>query len=112
MPKAKILPPWILKGLPATSLQFKCKDGDLTVCRFDGSAGGYVLGVGEGRTTDGPYTREVYCWMETGDWPAWERRLIQGPYVHHCSAVYGKHAAALEKGARLIPSLRIERFDA
>lgn len=111
IPRAKILPPWILKSLPPTSLQFRLKDGDLTVCRFDGTAGEYVLGLGEGCTTDGPYTRELYCWMETGNWPAWERRLIKGPYVHHCSAVYGKYASVLEKSAKYIPSLRVEWFD-
>jgi len=111
LPKAKILPPWILKSLPPTSLQFRLKDGDLTVCRFDGAAGQYVLGLGEGRVVDGPYTREVYCWMEVNDWPAWEKRLIAGPYVHHCSVVYGKHAGVLENSAKFIPSLRIERFD-
>jgi len=108
--RAKILAPWILKNLPATSLQFRVKDGDLTVCRFDGSGGDYVLGVGEGRTVDGPDTREVYCWMESDNWPAWEKKLIKGPYVHHCSAVYGKCAAILENSAKYIPFMRIERF--
>ena len=107
----KILPPWILKSLPATSLQFRLREGDLTVCRFDGSAGKYLLGVGEGRAIPGPGTREVYSWYEVDDWPRWERRLIEGPYVHHCSGVYGKHAALLEKACEFIPGLEIERFD-
>ncbi len=109
--KIRILPPWILKGLPATSLQFYLKEGDLTVCRFDGSGGKYVLGAGEGRAVIGPGTREVYTWYEVENWPSWERRLIVGPYVHHCSGIYGRHAGLLEKACAYIPGLESERFD-
>lgn len=107
-----ILPPWILEGLPATSLQFQLKPGDVTVCRFDGIRGEYRLGVGEGRMVPGPKTREVYGWMEVGDWPSWERRLIEGPYVHHCSAVYGRYADVLARACEWVPGLTVERFDA
>ncbi|MCE5255710.1 MAG: hypothetical protein LLF89_02560 [Spirochaetaceae bacterium] len=109
--KIQILPPWILRDLPATSLQFAMKEGDLTVCRFDGNRGEYVLGTGQGRVIPGPKTREVYAWYEVNDWPRWEKRIIKGPYIHHCSAIYGKHAAVLEEACHLIPDLKIERFD-
>lgn len=106
-----ILPPWILKGLPATSLQFYLKEGDMTVCRFDGKDGKYRLGTGEGRAFKGPQTREIYSWYEVNNWPEWEKKLIKGPYVHHCSAAYGKAADVLEKACEFIPGLEIERFD-
>lgn len=108
--KISILPPWILKSLPATSLQFGVKEGDLTVCRFDGNHGEYRLGFGEGRVIPGPKTREVYAWYEVDDWPAWERQLIKGPYIHHCSAIYGKYADVLEEACSLVPGLEAERF--
>jgi len=60
----RILPPWILKGLPPASLQFRLKDGPLTVCRFDGETGEYRLGIGQGKSVPGPATREFYVWME------------------------------------------------
>lgn len=109
--KVKILPPWILKGLPATSLQFYLKEGIMTTCRFDGKNGQYILGSGEGRAIVGPRTRENYTWFEVNDWPKWERKLIMGPYVHHCSAAYGGCADILEKSCRFIPGLSSERFD-
>ena len=31
----KMVPPWVLKNLPATNVSFKLKDGPLTVCRFE-----------------------------------------------------------------------------
>jgi L-fucose isomerase-like protein len=109
--KVRILPPWILKGLPASSLQFYLKEGEMTVCRFDGRGGEYTLGAGEGKAFKGPDTREVYTWYEVNDWPAWEKKLIRGPYVHHCSGIYGNYADILEKSCAFLPALKCERFD-
>jgi hypothetical protein len=102
--------PWILKGLPTGLVHFKLKDGPLTVCRFAGRSDGYRLGCGEGRTVAGPYTQEFYAWMEVDNWPDWERQLIEGPYIHHCSCIYGHCADALEEAVRYIPGLQFERF--
>ena len=102
--------PWILKGLPTGGVHFKLKDGPLTFCRFAGDSDGYRLGYGEGRTVEGPYTQEFYTWMEVDNWPAWERQLVYGPYIHHCSCSYGHFADVLEEAARYIPGLQFERF--
>jgi hypothetical protein len=48
--------------------------------------------------------------MEVNDWPAWERQLIHGPYIHHCSCAYGHFADVFEEAARFIPHLQFERF--
>ena len=89
----------------------RLKDGPLTVCRFDGDTGDYVLGFGQGRTVPGPATREFYLWMEVDDWPRWERTIMEGPYIHHCSAIYDHCADALEEACKYIPGLRPQRFD-
>ena len=102
--------PWILKNLPTGGIHFKLKDGPLTLCRFAGDGDGYHLGCGEGRTVDGPYTQEFYAWMEVDDWPMWERQLIEGPYIHHCSCCYGHCADVLEEAARFLPGVQLERF--
>lgn len=109
--KVQILPPWILKDLPPSNLQFRLKDGSLTVCRFDGDTGEYVLGIGEGKTVNGPATREFYLWMEVDNWPRWERMIMEGPYIHHCSVVYDRCADALEEACRYIPGVTPVRFD-
>ena len=109
--RIRILPPWILKGLPPSNPQFRLKDGPLTVCRFDGDTGGYRLGVGQGHTTDGPVTREIYAWMEVDDWPRWEKEIMEGPYIHHCSAVYDRCADVLQEACRYIEPLEFHRFD-
>ncbi|MCI8598641.1 MAG: hypothetical protein HFJ10_09405 [Lachnospiraceae bacterium] len=100
--KVRILPPWILEGSPATSLQFYLKEGEITVCRFDGLNGDFALGIGEGRSIKGPLTREVYTWMEVDNWPLWERKLIEGPFIHHASCVYGRYADSLELASKFL----------
>lgn len=99
---------WILPGIEPGSCHWKMKDGLLTVCRFDGDRGRYSLIAGEGETCDGPHTQNVYCWMKVDDWPRWERRFIEGPYIHHVAACYGHHAGALRESARYIEGLEFE----
>jgi L-fucose isomerase-like protein len=108
--KVKVDLPWILKGLPTGLVHFQLKDGPLTLCRFEGHGDDYRLGCGQGRTVPGPYTQEFYTWLEVDDWPTWERQLIMGPYIHHCSCVYDHCADVLEEALRYIPGLKWERF--
>jgi L-fucose isomerase-like protein len=108
--QAKVDMPWILKNLPTGGIHFKLKDGPLTLCRFAGDSEGYRLGYGEGQTVEGPYTQEFYTWMEVDNWPAWERQLVYGPYIHHCSCSYGHFADVLTEAARFIPGLQFEQF--
>lgn len=100
--KINFMPPWILPGDRPTQAQMKLKNGELTVCRFDGDNGVYRLGVGEGKIVDGPYTRDYYGWLEVNDWKSWERQLITGPYIHHVGAAYGKCADALLEACKYL----------
>ena len=102
--------PWILQGMPPGMLQFKLKDGPLTVARFDGDRGGYRLGFGEGKTVPSPFTREFYTYLEVNDWPHWEEQIVRGPSIHHCSCVYGHCADILEEATRFLPGSVAERF--
>ena len=109
--RVKLAPPWILKGLPPSNLHFKLKDGPLTVCRFEKDDADYVLGIGQGHTVPGPHTQEFYAWMEVDDWPTWERKLMEGPYIHHVSASYTHCADALVEACKYIPGLHAQRFE-
>jgi len=82
--------------------EFRIRGGDVTVARFDGDNGTYRMFIGEGRGADGPYTRGTYLWIEVGDWPKWEERLVCGPYVHHVAGVHGKLAAVLYEACKYI----------
>lgn len=84
---------------------WELQDGDITVCRFDGDHGKYSLFLGEGKSTDGPYTRGTYVWFEVDNWPKWEHRLVEGPYIHHVACTYGRVADVLYEACRYIDAL-------
>ena len=90
--------------------EWKIRNGEVTVCRFDGDHGDYRLFIGEGRGTDGPRTRGTYFWLEVENWPKWERALVEGPYIHHCAAVHARVADVLEETCKYIPGLCPERM--
>ena len=105
-----IEPPWVLKNLPPATIQIKLKDGPLTICRFDGDNGEYLLGFGQGKTVNGPHTKDSYVWMEVDNWLKWEKDIIFGPYIHHCSAIYDHCADVLEESCKYIKGLKPQRF--
>lgn len=78
-------------------VHFEARKGDITIARFDSDRGEYMLLVEEGRAVDGPKTHGTYVWFEHKDWPALERKLMFGPYVHHCVGAYGKYKEALRE---------------
>ncbi|OGV73872.1 MAG: hypothetical protein A3K19_10995 [Lentisphaerae bacterium RIFOXYB12_FULL_65_16] len=96
---------WILPSPLSGMPHFRMKQGPITTARFDGDRGDYMLAVGEGRGIDGPDTLNNYVWMEVNNWPAWERTLIQGPFIHHVAMAYGHFGDALAEACRYIPGL-------
>lgn len=86
--------------------EFQLKDGDLTIARFDGDHGEYNLLIGEARTTDGPKNVGSYVWIEVDDWAKWERKIVEGPYIHHVSGVYGKYGEVLYEACKYISELK------
>ena len=93
--KAKVLQP---NGMAWWEL----KKGDITVLRFDADRGDYMLFADEGKAVDGPWTDGNFVWLETNDWPAWERKLIYGPYIHHVIGVYGNYREIMHEACRYI----------
>jgi L-fucose isomerase-like protein len=80
--------------------QWELKGGDVTVARFDAIGGKYSLFAGQAVGTDGPSTEGNYIWIETDDWPKWERKLVCGPYVHHVAGIHGKFLPVLNESLK------------
>ncbi len=55
---------------------YPLKKGGLTIVRFDGCRGRYQCFAGYGKSVEGPVTNGNYVWLETEDWPAWEKKFI------------------------------------
>lgn len=82
--------------------QYELKDGPITIARFDALAGEYFLFADEGKACAGPATNGTYVWMEVPNWIAWEKKFVNGPYIHHVSGIYGSYANALHEAAKYI----------
>lgn len=85
--------------------EWELKAGDLTIARFDGDHGQYQLLIGEAKTTSGPRNVGSYVWIEVDNWPKWERKLVEGPYIHHVCGVYGKYGEILLEACKYITGL-------
>lgn len=85
--------------------EWELQSGDLTVARFDGDHGNYQLLIGEAHTTEGPKNVGSYVWIEVEDWKLWEHKLVEGPYIHHVSGMYGKYGEILLEACKYIPGL-------
>ncbi|MDK2919320.1 MAG: hypothetical protein PWQ37_2053 [Candidatus Petromonas sp.] len=84
---------------------FQIEDGDYTIARFQAERGKYYLLAGNFSTTEGPYTFGTYLWAQFENLPNIERKLIEGPYIHHMSEVKGHHADVLKEFCKYVPGL-------
>ena len=80
--------------------QWEIKGGDITVVRIGAMHGNYSLFVDEAKGTDGPMTNGNYLWIETDNWPKWERKFVTGPYIHHVSGIHGKFQAVIHEAIK------------
>lgn len=70
------------------AVEAEAKQGDMTLCRFDGDNGEYSLLLGNAKGIDGPYTKGTYVWVEVENLKRLENKLVCGPYIHHCVGIH------------------------
>lgn len=93
------------------TFEAEIKGDDLTVLRFDGDHGEYSLLMGRAKGIAGPYTRGTYVWVEVDDWIKWERRLVEGPYVHHCVGIHADVIPVLYEAQKYIKGFKLDLVD-
>ena len=84
---------------------FEVKPGVYTVARFDQDDGRYMLLNGTCRSAEGPFTNGTYLWARFNDLDRWERKLMEGPYIHHMTEVEGDYTDVLRDFCKYIPNL-------
>lgn len=89
--------------------RYELKGGPLTVARFDDDEGNYQLFIDNAKGVDGPPTGGNYLWMETDNWPAWERKLVCGPYIHHIGVIHGDYARILREAVKYMNGVMPDR---
>lgn len=94
-----------------TKPSFRAKDGDYTLARFQGDNGRYTLLGGNFHTTEGPKTFGTYLWGEFHDLSKLERKLIEGPYIHHMCEVYGQYEDVLKEFCKYIDGLEFDPLE-
>ena len=87
------------------------KDGHYTVARMDQENGQYKLLTGEFDACEGPYTTGTYVWGRFKDLSAWEKKLIEGPYIHHMSEIAGSYTEAFKEFCKYVPNLEFDTAD-
>lgn len=88
--------------------QWRLKDGELTLIRFDGCRNKYSLLSGISHTVEGPLTNGNYVWVEVDNWPRWEKKLVCGPYIHHTAVVYGNYVKAIKEACKYLDGIEFD----
>ena len=87
------------------------EDGHFTVARIDQDHGSYSIAVCECDSAEGPYTFGSYMWGKFKDLPAVERKLIEGPYIHHMSEIEGSLTDSIREFCKYVPGLTFDGLD-
>lgn len=82
--------------------QWEIEGGDVTLLRIGAQNGKYTLFADQAAGTQGPKTNGTYLWIETNDWPKWERKFVKGPYIHHVTGAHGRYQAVLHEALQYI----------
>lgn len=94
-----------------TKPSFKGKEGEYTIARFQADAGNYYLFCDKFHTTDGPKTFGTYLWAQFEDLPKLERKLIDGPYIHHMSEIPGDYKGAFREFSKYFDEITFDFID-
>ena len=91
--------------------EWEIKGGEITIARFDGVNGLYSMLAAKGKGVEGPRNRGTYVWVEFKDWPALEKKIIYGPYIHHVAGVHANIIPAIEEALKFLPVITPDFVD-
>ncbi len=70
------------------SITAEAKHGLVTLARFDGDNGEYSLLLGHAKGIGGPKGMGTYLWVEVDNIKRLEAKIVEGPYIHHCTGIH------------------------
>ena len=98
----KIGTPFVFASQCPGAVSQELKRGDISIVRFDGDNGQYSMLAGTAKVIDGPYNAVSYGWIEVKNWPMLEKKIVEGPYVHHCVGIYQNIMPVLYEASRYL----------
>lgn len=90
---------------------FCVRDGEYTIARFQAEKGEYYLLGDKFKTTQGPATTGTYLWAKFENLDNIEKKLVEGPYIHHMSEISGDYVAAIEEFTKYVQGLIYDRLN-
>ena len=93
------------------SVRALAKYGDVTLARFDGDNGEYSLLLGRAKGVEGPYNNGTYLWVEVENLKRLEAKIVEGPYIHHCTGIYADVVPVLYEACKYIKGLKPDLYD-
>lgn len=93
------------------SLRGSYKKGELTLVRFDGDNGEYSLLLGNAKGVDGPFNNATYLWVEVENLKRLEAKLVEGPYIHHCTAIHQDLVPVLYEACKYLGGVKADLYD-
>ena len=102
--KAEGVKPFLYNTKPS----FRLKDGQYTIARFQADKGKYYLFAKDFYTCDGPKTFGTYMWAEFEDWAKLERKIIEGPYIHHMTEIPGNYVEYLKEFTKYFDDIEFD----
>lgn len=85
---------------------FRAKDGLYTLARLDQEYGDYMILAGKVKSVDGPETHGTYLWGEFDNLDAWEKRIVEGPYIHHFAEIEGDFTKEITEFCKYFPAIK------
>ena len=89
---------------------FRLANGHYTIGRFQNDGDKYLFFGKEFDTTEGPATVGTYLWADFGDMAKLERKLVEGPYIHHMTEVKGGYEDIIKEFCKFVPDLEYDTF--
>ncbi len=89
---------------------FHVKDGVYTVARIDQDHGKYSILAGTCKSVSGPQTHGTYLWGEFDRLDDWEKRLLEGPYIHHFVEIAGDYTEEITEFCKYFGALTRDRI--
>lgn len=100
--------PDVKAKMVTTRSWYRIKDGTYTIARMDQLDGKYSIMTGVCKTTEGPYTNGTHFWGEFDDLSKWERKIIEGPYIHHLAEIEGDYSGIIKEFCKYQPQLEFD----
>ena len=99
--------PWLYNTKPS----FRLKDGEYTIARFQAEKGKYYLFADKFNTCEGPKTFGTYMWAQFKDLPGLERKLVEGPYIHHMSEIPGDYTEYFKEFTKYFDEIQFDNAE-